>query len=61
MKHDIVDVNLQDHHGRTALMCASLSGNTENGLIETVIELLKHYNMHVNRTDKYGWTTVGQP
>jgi ankyrin repeat protein len=37
LKHDKVDVNLQDKYGNTAFTFAS-----ENGQLDVVVELLKH-------------------
>jgi ankyrin repeat protein len=51
LKHDKVDVNLQDNDGEQPLCWASRYGQTD-----VVVELLKHDKVDVNLQDKNGWT-----
>ncbi len=46
------DINARDAEGRTALMCASITGNTES------VDLLIKAKAGINLTDKYGNTAL---
>lgn len=53
LKHDKLDVNLQDKHGCTALLMASMNGYTR-----TVVEFLRHNKVMMNLQATSGHTAL---
>jgi ankyrin repeat protein len=53
LKHDKVDVNLEDDDGDTGFLLAS-----RNGHIDTVVGFSKHKKVIVNYQSKYGHTAL---
>ena len=54
LRHESIDINLKDGHGRTALGWASI-----NGSVNIVQALLNHNDIRVNVADSQKMTPIG--